>query len=493
MKASFSQILDELDSLLESREYDKILATLDDIDVRQLESDEDRSRYYHLKAKSYRALGKYEDARRVINAALELSRKIRNYSLVASQKHLSGLISISQGRVTDAIEEYTEAYVYRKKAGENDKIYSSLVNRSYAHFLNGSLKKSLEVLQDALAFAKQYNTEKEIRLCETNITRVLILMGRFRDAELMLVPYLDDDSVSTYDRAFVKQSLGMIYTYLVDAERADKYLQESQAVFEQENLLREQVVGLEYRAILAYNLKKSNEAEKFCREILSRSEITTSAEAQTLRLLTDILIVRQDWGEAKKTAMQAEKVIRQVNENIELGALFRALGQIYEHEGDKKLAREALDRSKSILYETGAKYEEALTLETCGRSSVYTEDEQLESLVMAKRLYKETGVEKLSERVSDHLKAFVDDKSRLPKVHLPLVGWDITTRQTIRYLGLPLLIVGLVTCILGLVKLGGTPLGFVLFFAGGMVALQSVVMMKIIRRREKEILQDSGD
>jgi len=61
------------------------------------------------------------------------------------------------------------------------------------------------------------------------------------------------------------------------------------------------------------------------------------------------------------TARQAAEAINKIGERIELGALWRAYGQIYTHKGDAEKAREQFEKAIVLLKQTGARYELALT------------------------------------------------------------------------------------------------------------------------------------
>jgi|GEM_PF-6183473 len=403
MKSTFLQTLAEVDSLLDSREYKQALNVLEKIDLQKIETEEDRSKYHYMYARYYRGVGKYDKALEEIESTLTLSRKTDNHSLYASQKHLLGLICMSLGKITDAIEAYNEAYVFRKRAGEHEKVYGSLVNQAFAHFLKGNLPVALSVLDDALEYAERYNGPDEIRVCQTNRSRVMILLGEFEVSNKILQYYYSAPDIDKPDKAFVLQSLGMINAFMLEKREASNYLIDALNLYKELNMQLELVVCLEFLGLNEYLAGNYAKAKEYYLDILGRDEITASARAQTLRMLTDVYIAVGDLDKATETAKQAEEAIKKVNEQIELGALYRAYGQIYAHKRDQRMALDYFRKSIRLQRETGARYELALTYLTFGRSETYSMEQRLQYLSMARDLFEEMGIPKRVEHIAKEL------------------------------------------------------------------------------------------
>jgi tetratricopeptide (TPR) repeat protein len=404
MNKTLLQTLEKVESLLDDREYKQALSVLGKVDPTQLQAEEEQSRYYYSYARCYRGVGEYKKALEGIECALVLSRKTDNQSLFANQKHLLGLIYMALGNIADAIEAFNEAYVFRKNAGEYDKIYGSLVNLAYAHFLKGNLPMALSVVDDAVKHAEQYNTPEEIRVCQTNRSRVMIFLGEFKEAKLTLEPYEKYTDITPSDKAFAVQSLGMLNVFMLNEGKAGNYLQKALDMYKRLNMQREQIVCLEYFGLNEYFAGNCIKAKGYYLDILGRGEeITPSARAQTLRMLTDVYIAQDIFDQAEKKAAEAEEAIRIVNENIELGALYRAYGQIYAHKNDSHQALEYFQKSIDLLQRCSARYELALTYLTCGCSKVYSVEERRKYLGQARELFEEMDVPNWVKQVDKEL------------------------------------------------------------------------------------------
>jgi len=82
-----------------------------------------------------------------------------------------------------------------------------------------------------------------------------------------------------------------------------------------------------------------------------------------------------------------------LGEKIEIGAIYRALGQIYTAKKGKEKAKENFEKSISILGEIEAKYELAKTYLEAGRSNAFGYLERIVHLSKSKEIFKELEVE----------------------------------------------------------------------------------------------------
>ena len=67
-------------------------------------------------------------------------------------------------------------------------------------------------------------------------------------------------------------------------------------------------------------------------------------------MLTDVYIAQEDWEKAIETARKAEAAITKINERIELGALYRAYGQICAHDVGHVLSGHDVKPQEGLTY-----------------------------------------------------------------------------------------------------------------------------------------------
>ena len=102
-----------------------------------------------------------------VRCALRLCRLSSDHVLFAREA-IAGMIYRHQGRVREAVEEFTEAYAARKRAGDYAGIYRSLTNLALTHFASGDMRQAKTVLGDALSYVRKYNGIAEVRMCLFN-------------------------------------------------------------------------------------------------------------------------------------------------------------------------------------------------------------------------------------------------------------------------------------------------------------------------------------
>jgi tetratricopeptide (TPR) repeat protein len=484
MSSTLKQNLTQAEELLRKKQYGAVLNLLQSIRIQDIEIEIDRSEYYYTFALYYYEIGQYQNALEKIEAALALSRKTGNHSLYANQKELRAWTCRELGKITDAIEAFTETYVSRKRAEEHDKIFASLVDLSSMHFLNGNLPAALSVLDEALFYARQYNGAREVGICERNKARLLIIHGDFAEANEILQAYYIDPNISPSVKAVASLLLGMLNVFRLDHSKASSFLSEALTLRERPNMERDRIVCLEYLGLNEYFAGNYDGAKENLLDILSRHEITASARAQTLRMLTDVYIAQDIFDQAEKKAAEAEEAIRTVNENIERGALYRSYGQICAHKNDSHQALEYFQKSIDLLHNCSARFELALTYLTCGRSKVYSVDERHKHLGKAREMFEEMAVPNWLKQVDEAL-IFLSEAAA-SKLKLPIVGRLALTPKRVYNFGWGLLAVSMVLCGVGFIHLKGTLTGFGITFASGILALETIVMMIVAKGSEKK-------
>jgi len=314
-----------------------------------------------------------------------------------------GLILQQIGSVIEVEEIYILAFNTLKDAKDKNLQLAPLDAIASLRFTCGDLKRCEEILLQEKQICKKYNFQKDLIRLNLSLARLEFKQGDFKKAIIILSDIDYNRDIYIKNRVF--QLLGMIYVLKLQNKKAHEYLNKSINYFADSNNFRAEIVCLEYFGLNEYLAGNYSKAKEYYQQILDRykNHLTASAKAQTLRLLTDVLVAEGNIEEAIQTAKKARRAIKNVSEKIELGALYRAYGQIYTHEGDVKKAGSYFKKSINILETTGARYEKALTLLTMGRSECYSVEDQQRHLKNAKELFEDMGVEKRVEEIEKEL------------------------------------------------------------------------------------------
>lgn len=408
-------ILELISRLLDDRHYSEALAQI--IEVRRSEigrlASRDIACLFYYWSRCLHESGSYAASIVKAKVAQYICRELADHKLYADIKIGFGKSLFQLGRLDQALEEFNEAYVTYKRAGENASLLLPLNRIANVHYLRGDFRRCSEVLHDCVDCAKRYHTADRVAVDTRNLIRVLIFTGQFPSAKSELAS-IKDLATDPADRPYAHHLSGCIQLLVADYSQASKDLMSALSGFRTLSMTRDEVVCLEYLGLNEYFAGNYDKAKQYYDDILGREEITASARAQTLRMLTDVYVAKGQWQQAAETAELADAAITKINERIELGALDRARGQIAAHASDNAAARQYFEKSIRLLQEIGARYELALSFLTCGRSEVYDQDERRYSLRRARDLFDEMEVPKRVAEVEEDLARLGSRQERVP-------------------------------------------------------------------------------
>jgi transcriptional regulator with GAF, ATPase, and Fis domain len=380
-----------------------ILNSFDPLTMRSLDIAHRSQAHFEFAHACYRS-GFYFRALCRVRVALRIASMASEMTLLGRYKNLYGLVLQKMGRVEDAIEEFAESYVFRKNARQFEDICGSLVNLSLAHFLRGDLFAARAQILRARECAEKFNSQAEVSICERNLLLIHIFIGEFRQAKEILKSHRYP-ALSKPEKGIALCREGTIEAFGVQHGRAASLLNRALSNFRDTADARNIAICLEFLGLNEYFAGNYAKAREYYDQVLAMPEPTASAVAQTLRMLTDVEIAQNNWEAAKTTAARAETAITKISERIELGALWRAYGHIYTHEGNHAEARSFFAKSIELLRQLGARYELALSHFDAGRSACHSAEERLEHLRQAKALFLEMEVPKRVAQVDKALTA----------------------------------------------------------------------------------------
>ncbi|MBD3217354.1 MAG: tetratricopeptide repeat protein [candidate division Zixibacteria bacterium] len=345
--------------------------------------------------------GEYKKACYKLKTALFLLANTSDHLLYARIKNVLGSVRMRMGDMTAALETFNEAYVYYKRIRKYNEILHPLSNMARIHFILGNLHRSIEVLrQEESINIKTINDIDELYITRRNLARVMLISGDFNEVKDILES-MEENLLDTYSKSNLFQIYGMLSTFKLDHINALSYLNKSNEILGKLDIAHDIEVCMEYLGLNEYFRGNYSKAAEYYRQVLDMPELTASAVAQTNRMLTDVYIAQGDIDLAEKTAVKAEKAIKKIDEKKELGALWRAYGQICAAKKDNAKARDYFSRSSELLRRIGARYELAQTCFACGKSPAFEKDERLSYLSSAHALFSEMGVSKRLEEIDE--------------------------------------------------------------------------------------------
>ena len=128
------------------------------------------------------AKGKYNDAEKFFNKALEIAQRINSPYLVAlSRRNRAGLYS-NQLRTDEALSEAEQALAFFRASNYQSDISVTLTTISRAHRRRGDYDKAIDVLQQKLQLAQKANDQRDLAFAYGDLATVLFEQERLPEA-----------------------------------------------------------------------------------------------------------------------------------------------------------------------------------------------------------------------------------------------------------------------------------------------------------------------
>ncbi|MBU1320546.1 MAG: sigma 54-interacting transcriptional regulator [candidate division Zixibacteria bacterium] len=383
-------------------DFSQALISLSEIDRRELLTSDTttKAHVYCMHGMALYELGHYRQALSKTRVAIRLTKLNGNHSVLAQAKYILGRILVKRGKLNEAVEQFNESYAIYRALDDSESLFLPLNSLAQLHYISGNFSRCCDVLELSINCAAKYHTEREVDIDKRNLARVFIYMGRLKEAQSILES-MDSEKTDMSGCANLSLLTGMLSMYRCDLNRAKRHLFTALSIFDDIGSMRDVNVCQEHLG-LTYHLEGNcDRATEYYQQVLDTPEPTASAVAQTLRMLADIHISRDMFQEALSTAKRAEEAIDKIGEKRELGALYRAYGQIYTQREEHDTARGYFNKSITLLREIGARYELALTHFACGESKSYNIKTRMRHLEFGRLLFYEMGVPKRVELVQE--------------------------------------------------------------------------------------------
>ncbi|HJS59680.1 MAG TPA: CHAT domain-containing tetratricopeptide repeat protein [Vicinamibacteria bacterium] len=272
----------------------------------------------------------------------------------------------SQPSTWRAEQVFKDAYNGSRTLGLADLQVDSLVGLATAHQLAGEAKRSLSVLETAIARAEESGDQRRFVLAAGRLAAALATLGENDKAK----PHLDAAMRVAVETGFLlgaadaRLGLGDVHYFrseLPDALREyEAALQDYQRLGNTEGVI-EAHLGIGYASA---DLSRDAHAKShFERALaLARSSGDKRREAAALRVLGNVHSLMTNEREAIRHFQAAQALFEQAGDQAALVALFNSLGVVHGRLNDLAAAIEYHRQAESLSRSTGIRFTEGLAL-----------------------------------------------------------------------------------------------------------------------------------
>jgi tetratricopeptide (TPR) repeat protein len=401
-KVGLTHQLEEIEKLIKDNDYITTLAQIREVQstgklgsfaLPEEPFTEEMGQFYYSAAKVLRHFGSYEEALETGQRAISIFIELHDELKIAQIQFLLGLIYIAMGNLKSAETEIRDALTGYKRLNDLEGVISCLSRLSNIAAIRGSYSKSIEYLQDALFYANKLGDSKKKAFLYGNLGERFLMIGNWKEAEKNLLLNIELNRQADNEINLCKGLLSLGYIYFLKREfkKAKDTYEESLALIQKNNCVRELTIYYEFSGELAFaqgDYQLANEHYTKAIEIGEKIAPQSAIISQTYRLLADLQLAKKEYDLALSSCKKALEVSKSLGERIEESACYRILGQIYIVKNDKEKAQENFNKSISIFQEINTKYESAKTYLEAGKSNCYDFYERMKYLGLAEDIFK---------------------------------------------------------------------------------------------------------
>jgi transcriptional regulator with PAS, ATPase and Fis domain len=373
--------IESIESLIEQKKFKEALAEIRELESRNVidHFSVERGYIHYLLCSTLHHLGRYEEALKEGKSSFELLKNTPENKRIAQIQFSLGAIYVALGDFEHAESELRDVIATYRRIDDRHgiiKVYNKLANIC---FIKSNFDKGIEYINQCIKHCDETGEEITKAKLRANLGRIYTLIGRWPLAQenlLSAVKIFEEKNDELYlCRALL--SLGYVSYLQRDFKKANKYYEQAIKIIFENNYTREFAIYSEYSGELEFAQGNYEKAKNHYMDCISRmEEIAPESDmiSQTYRLLAELQIAEKQYDEALSSCEKALKVATSLGEKIEIGAIHRALGQIYTarsvvvelapNRSGSGLARHELaqaqenfEKSISILEQIGAKFE----------------------------------------------------------------------------------------------------------------------------------------
>jgi ATP/maltotriose-dependent transcriptional regulator MalT len=342
------------------------------------------------------AEGDTQATRRLGGEVVAIATTISRPDLEAMGLALQGQALVAENEVAKGMRLLDEASAAVAASEASDLV---CVGTTYCKMLNaceltGDIERASEWCDRTTEIARRHELQHLFSLCRTSYAGVLILRGRWAEAEAELIPALRDFESA---RPGAK---GEAVERLADLRRRQGRLEEAAELFAQVEGSRSAVLG---RAALALDRGDARSAGDLAERFLRQSPAEDRwARAAALELLVRACAARSELGTGERALAELRSIAADAPTERLQAMASAAAGALATAGGDAELARRLLEDSVDLFARSAAPFEAARArldlarvLRECGRAP-----EAFEEAEAARRTFADLGAGRDLERAA---------------------------------------------------------------------------------------------
>jgi transcriptional regulator with GAF, ATPase, and Fis domain len=397
-----------IDSAMSARDYARALESLVEWGDPARLSDSEQGWYWSRRSKIAYAAHAYADARRFARMACELLASTLDHDVLAYAQLISGYTLTALGEMREAELALRDAISNLRRAGRDEDLSEPYNALAQVYFIQSDYDRASEYLTEARRVASQAGHEDDARRILGNLGRVLVLAGRWEEAEVALRESLAAQESIGRSIGIARNLLSLGYLYLLQHrttevrplwERAGQLITENGYVLER-------VILLEYEGDLALNEDRPEDAlAKFREAVQIGDQLApeSSIHNQVYRRMADAAIHLKDYSQASEWSELSVTLSRKLGDRQEEGSALRTLALAQAGLGLDHTA--TFDRALSVLRSVGDPYELAKAYLAYGTtlahgSGAERSNEALRLLDRAREMASDLGSDKIEAEVA---------------------------------------------------------------------------------------------
>ncbi len=409
--------LDEIADLINRQEHASALSKINILLGREPRfTDESRGRLHVYSAEASLYTSSYKQGLNEATSAINCLKFSAAHKFYGNAKYIRAIIFVELGQLANAVDDFHEAAFTFRRIDDTEGEINSCNYMARCAFIQGHYARASEHMGRGIDLCEKSGNRIRRSAFIGNRGRILALMGDIRPAveslkaDLKLV-----SAIKPVNQCNREGFLGYLLVLMRSFDEAGSHLEKSLAIAEENSFNREISIYHEYAGELAFWQGQYDQAEIHYRKAIEIGmKIAPEGDiiSQSYRLLAELQVERNQLDDAEKSCDRAWTVAEKITERLELGAIQRVRGEIAARRGDAEAAREAFEKSISILGEIGAKYELARAHLQAGEAEVFASHQyRLVNLFAARGLFNRIGVTYWQDRVAEAISRIVRAES----------------------------------------------------------------------------------
>ncbi|MCP4570364.1 MAG: tetratricopeptide repeat protein [FCB group bacterium] len=397
MKLKTSQQIKQATDLFLNKEYERSIATIEEIDLNELPLKEQAfGNLLFCHASLHVGIYDIEDE---LEAAYKYYRNSSDNDKYALVKYLQAWRLLSIGNHFDAREVLIESYAAYKRC-EDLKGQATILNElAFTAFQLGEVTHAVRYLRDCIKLYKQLNDRPNATLISMNLALLFYSLGNLHDSKheyAGIAKAILDQGAKNCAIYFSHHAIP--YALLGEIDTAEEMI--AKAVPYLDGFVREQAI---YHENMGWIYLLDEEYEKAEKELLKGLKISLEIAPQSAlipqikRRLADACLGQDREEEARRYADEALIVAEKIGEKVEIAACQRVYARLESLAGNMKKARVLFEQAIDTFALIGSRYELAATRYLAAVSGQYDNGQRQALLYTARQYFTE-------EKVTPYLK-----------------------------------------------------------------------------------------